>query len=57
MNSDLEIFNHFVDDLLSSDTDLLKYELDFLLMQYIFQSIDLEKLENIDSQEDFIEAS
>ena len=57
MNSDLEIFNHFVDDLLSSDTDLLKYELDFLLMQYIFQSIDLEKLENIDSQEDYIEAS
>ena len=57
MNSDLEIFNHFVDDLLSSDADLLKYELDFLLMQYIFQSIDLEKLENIDSQEDFIEAS
>ena len=57
MNSDLEIFNYFVDDLLLSETDLLKYELDLLLMQYIFQSIDLEKLENIDSQEDYIEAS
>ena len=57
MNSDLEIFNNFVDDLLSSETDLLKYELDLLLMQYIFQSIDLESLQNIDSPEFFIEAS
>ena len=57
MNTDLEVFNHFVDDLLSSDADLLKYELDYLLMQYMFQSIDLEKLQNIDFQEDFLEAS
>ena len=51
MNCDLEVFNDFVDDLLSSDDNLLKYELDFLLMQYLFQSIDLELLKKIDSKE------
>ena len=49
MNCDLEVFNDFVDDLLSSDENLLRYELDFLLMQYLFQSIDLELLKKIDS--------
>ena len=57
MKSDLEIFNYFVDDLLSSDTDLLKYELDFLLMQYIFKSIDLERFNNIDINENIVAAS
>ena len=57
MKSDLEIFNYFVDDLLSSDADLLKYELDFLLMQYIFKSIDLERLNNIDINENIVAAS
>ena len=52
MNKELEIFNFFVEDLLSSDTDLLKYELDILLMQYIFQSTDLEVLKKIDTQDD-----
>ena len=47
MNKDLETFNCFVDDMLSSDADLLNYELDLLLMQYLFNSIELEKLENI----------
>ena len=51
MNCDLEVFNDFVDDLLSSDENLLKYELDFLLMQYLFQSIDLELLKKIDSKQ------
>ena len=51
MNCDLEVFNDFVDDLLSSDDNLLKYELDFLLMQYLFQSIDLEILKKIDSKQ------
>ncbi len=51
MNCDLEVFNDFVDDLLSSDDNLLKYELDFLLMQYLFQSIDLELLKKIDSKQ------
>ena len=35
-------FNDFVDDLLSSDVNLLKGELDFLLMQHLFNSIDLK---------------
>ena len=52
MNNDLETFDYFVDDLLSSDVNLLKNELDILLIQYLFNSIDLELLNDIDSQED-----
>ena len=37
-----ETFDDFVDDLLSSDVNLLKGELDFLLMQHLFNSIDLK---------------
>jgi hypothetical protein len=37
-------FDDFVDDLLSSDVDLLKGELDFLVMQYLFNSIDLKRI-------------
>ena len=37
-----ETFDDFVDDLLSSDIDLLKGELDFLVMQHLFNSIDLK---------------
>ena len=57
MDNDLETFNYFVDDLLSTDANLLKYELDLLLMQHIFNSIDLEALNNLDNQEDFIIAA
>ena len=57
MNNDLETFNYFVDDLLSSQDNLLKYELDLLLMQYLFNSIDLEALNDLDLQEDFIIAA
>ena len=35
-------FDDFVDDLLLSDFDLLKGELDFLLIQHLFNSIDLK---------------
>ena len=49
MNRFLDNFDYFVDDLLSSDIDLLKGELDFLLIQHLFQTIDLEVLKNIDS--------
>ncbi len=52
MNNDLETFNYFVDDLLSSEVNLLNNELDLLLMQYLFNSIDLDSLKNIDSAED-----
>ena len=37
-----DTFDDFVDDLLSSDVDLLKGELDFLLNQHLFNSIDLK---------------
>ena len=52
MSNDLETFNYFVDDLLSSDTNLLKYELDILLMQTIFNSNDLKEFKDIDTKED-----
>ena len=39
-----DTFDDFVDDLLSSDVNLLKGELDFLLMQNLFNSIDLKLL-------------
>ena len=42
MNPFLDTFDDFVDDLLSSDVNLLKGELDFLLMQHLFNSIDLK---------------
>ena len=48
-----DTFDDFVDDLLSSDVNLLKGELDFLLMQHLFNSIDLKlinKNEAIDEE-------
>ena len=56
MNSDLESFNYFVDDLLSSDANLLKYELDILLMQNLFNSIELEEFKDIEINEDIFVA-
>ena len=47
VNTPLDTFDDFVDDLLSSDVDLLNNELDFLIIQYLFQSIDLKSLKNI----------
>ena len=47
MKNDLETFDYFVDDLLSSDANLLKYELDILLMQNLFNSKDLEEIVQI----------
>ena len=42
MNTLSDTFDDFVDDLLSSDVNLLRGELDFLLMQHLFNSIDLK---------------
>ena len=42
MNPLSDTFDDYVDDLLSSDFDLLKGELDFLLMQHLFNSLDLK---------------
>ncbi len=52
MNNDLETFNYFVDDLISSEVNLLKNELDLLLMQHLFNSIDLVLLKNRESEKD-----
>ena len=49
MDPHLKIFDEFVDDLLTSDIDLLKGELDLLIIQHIFQSIYLDDLKNIES--------
>ena len=42
MSSISDTFDDFVDDLLSSNVNLLKGELDFLLMQHLFNSLDLK---------------
>ena len=47
MTVELNSFDTFVDDLLESDENLLKCELDLLLMQHIFNSLDLKNIENI----------
>ena len=39
-----DTFDDFIDDLLSSDVDLLKGEHDFLVMQHLFNSIDLNRI-------------
>ena len=44
MNSLQDTFDDFVDDLLASDVDLLKGELDFLLFQHLFNSLDLKDI-------------
>ena len=51
MNSLTYTFDDFVDDLLSSDVNLLKGELDFLLMQHLFNSIDLKLIIKTDIEE------
>ena len=55
MSNQLESFDFFVDDIISSQDNLLKGELDFLLMQYLFQTLDLDTLkdlkENVNSQD------
>ncbi len=48
MSKELETFDLFVDDILSSEDNLLKGELDFLLMQCIFESLELESLKHFD---------
>ena len=44
MNPLSDTFDDFVDDLISSDVNLLKGELDFLIMQHLFNSIDLKRI-------------
>ena len=47
-----ETFDDFVDDLLSSDIDLLKGELDFLVMQDLFNSLDLKLINKYETKEE-----
>ena len=42
MNKEIESFDMFVDDIISSEDNLLKGELDYLIMQYIFESLELD---------------
>ena len=51
MNLLSDTFDEFVDDLLSSDVDLLKGELDLLLMQHLFNSIDLKLINKTEIEE------
>ena len=52
MNPLSDTFDDFVDDLLSSDVDLLNGELDFLLMQHLFNSIDLKLINKNETNDD-----
>ena len=42
MNKELDSFDMFVDGIISSEENLLKGELDYLIMQYIFESLELD---------------
>ena len=42
MNPHLDTFDDFIDDLLLSAVNLLRGELEYLLMQHLFNSIDLK---------------
>ena len=51
MNLLSDTFDVFVDDLLSSDVNLLKGELDILLMQHLFNSTDLKCINKSDIED------
>ena len=48
MDPHLENFDDFVDDLLTSDVDIYKLELDLLILQHVFQSIYLDDFQNVE---------
>jgi len=47
-----DTFDDFIDDLLSSNDNLLKGELDFLLMQHLFNSLDLKLINTNETIDD-----
>ncbi len=51
VNPLIDTFDDFVDDLLSSDLDLLKGELDFLIIQHLFNSFDLKVIKDYEFRE------
>ena len=52
MNPLSDTFDDFVDDLLSSNINLLKGELDFLLIQHLFNSVDLQRINKTEIEDD-----
>ena len=52
MNPLSDTFDDFVDDILSSDINLLKGDLDFLFMQHLFNSIDLKLINKDETKDD-----
>ena len=52
MNPLSDTFDDFIDDLLLSDDNLLKGELDFLLMEHLFNSIDLKLINKNETKDD-----
>ena len=52
MNPISDNFDDFVDDIISSDIYLLKGELDFLLIQHLFNSIDLRVINTTEFYDD-----
>ena len=59
MSKELESFDIFVDDIISSENNLLKGELDYLLMQHIFESLELDKFKDYNKSlniEDYAES-
>ena len=52
MNLLSDTFDDFVDDLLSSNANLLKGELDFLLMQHLFNSTELKCINKTEIEDD-----
>ena len=53
MSRELEAFDMFVDDIISSEDNLLKGELDFLLMQHVFDSLELDNLKDYNKSLNF----
>ncbi len=51
MNPLSDTFDDFVDDLLSTDVNLLKGELDFLLMQHLFNYINFKHINKTEIEE------
>ena len=57
MSKELEAFDVFVDDIVTYEDNLLKGELDFLLMQYIFDSLDLNNFSNSEDYDETYQAA
>ena len=46
MREELEAFDMFVDDIILAEDNLLKGELDYLIMQFIFESLELDNFKD-----------